>query len=501
MTEFYRENTIQVRCHRVRELLNKVTFPSDVEVAKADDLPQENCGVVGVYAPGEDVARIAFFGLFALQHRGQESAGISVSDGETIRVNTSMGLVAQAFREQDLERLTGHIAIGHTRYSTAGSSNLCNAQPILVRGPYGELALGHNGNVVNAAPLKQELEEWGCTFSATTDSEVIAQLLANAPGRDWAERVQYLMRRVQGAYSLVVLTHDSLIAIRDPLGVRPLCVGKMNGGWIVASESCALDHLGAELVREVEPGEAIIINDQGMKTLYRSPQRARASCIFEYIYFARPDSIIGGKLTYSVRLAMGAELAREHPVDADVVIGVPDSATAAAVGYAQEAGIPYSEGLMKNRYVGRTFIEPNQRVRDLGVQLKFNTLPAVLAGKRVIVVDDSIVRGTTTPHVVRLVRKAGATEVHLRVCAPPIRHPCQLGVDMASYNELIAANKSIEEIRQFVGSDSLGYLSVDGLHKAVGGGKNTHCDGCFTGNHPIPVQLELNKMALEVSSR
>ncbi|MDA0987684.1 MAG: amidophosphoribosyltransferase [Chloroflexi bacterium] len=480
--------------------MSKITFPSAVEVAETDDLPQEACGVVGVYAPGEDVARIAFFVLFALQHRGQESAGISVSDGETLRLNTAMGLVAQAFREQDLERLTGHIAIGHTRYSTAGSSNLCNAQPILVRGPYGELALGHNGNVVNAVSLKRELEEWGCQFTATTDSEVIAQLLANAPGRDWGERVQYMMRRVQGAYSLVVQTKDSLIAIRDPLGVRPLCVGKMNGGWIVASESCALDHLGAELLREVEPGEAIIINGDGMKTLYKGSERKRASCIFEYIYFARPDSIIGGKLTYSVRQAMGAQLAREHPVDADVVIGVPDSATAAAVGYANEAGIPYSEGLLKNRYVGRTFIEPDQRVRDLGVKLKFNTLSAVLSGKRVIIVDDSIVRGTTTPHVVRLVQKAGATEVHLRVCAPPIRHPCQLGVDMASYRELIAANKSIEEIRQFVGSDSLGYLSVEGLLKAVDGGQDTHCLGCFTGNHPIPVQLEMNKLSLEVAS-
>lgn len=469
-------------------------------MAETDDLPQENCGVVGVYAPGEDVARIAFFGLFALQHRGQESAGISVSDGETLRVNTSMGLVAQAFREQDLERLTGHIAIGHTRYSTAGSSILCNAQPFLVCGPYGELALGHNGNVVNAVSLRKELEEWGCQFSATTDSEIIAQLLANAPGRGWAERVQYLMRRVQGAYSLVVMTKDSLIAIRDPLGVRPLCVGKMDEGWIVASESCALDHLGAELIRDIEPGEAIIIDEHGMNTLYRGSKRKMASCIFEYIYFARADSIIDGKLTYSLRQAMGAELAREYPVDADVVIGVPDSATAAAVGYAQESGIPYSEGLLKNRYVGRTFIEPDQRVRDLGVKLKFNTLPTVLSGKRVIIVDDSIVRGTTTPHVVKLVQKAGATEVHLRVCAPPIRHPCHLGVDMASYDELIAANKTVEEIREFVGSDSLGYLSVEGLLNAVGGDQSGYCTGCFTGNHPIPVQLQMNKLALEVST-
>ena len=479
--------------------MSELAFTPRVAVAKASDLPHESCGVVGVYAPGEDVARVAFFGLFALQHRGQESAGISVSDGETLRVHTAMGLVAQAFREHDLERLTGHIAIGHTRYSTMGSSQLCNAQPNLVKGPYGELAIGHNGNVVNAVPLRAELEDWGCQFTATTDSEVIAHLLANAPGVDWSERVQYFMRRVQGAYSMVVMTKDSLMAIRDPLGVRPLCVGKMNGGWIVASETCALDHLGAQLVREVAPGEAIVIDDKGMWTLYQGRERQRASCIFEYIYFARPDSVIGGKLVYAQRQAMGAQLARDYPVEADVVIGVPDSATAAAVGYSQESGIPYSEGLLKNRYVGRTFIEPDQRVRDLGVQLKFNPLPAILSGKRVVVVDDSIVRGTTTPHVVSLVRRAGAKEVHLRVCAPPIRHPCHLGVDMASYSELIAANKSIEEIRQFVGADSLGYLTVDALLKSVGGDQSTHCTGCFTGNHPIPVQLEMNKLAMEGS--
>ena len=482
--------------------MSKVTFPPGVEVVGAgdSDVPREECGVVGVYAPGQDVARTAFFGLFALQHRGQESAGIAVSDGDNLKVHTAMGLVTQVFREQDLERLTGHIAIGHTRYSTTGSSELCNAQPMLVNGPYGELALGHNGNVVNPVPLRADLEEWGCVFSASTDSEILAHLLANAPGRDWGERVQYMMKRAQGAYSLVVLTKDSLMAIRDPLGVRPLCVGRLSdGGWIVASETCALDHLGAQIVREVEPGEAIAIDDQGMRTIHKSVERKRASCIFEYIYFARPDSVFDGKLTFTMRQAMGAELAREHPVDADVVIGVPDSATAAAVGYAQEAGIHYSEGLTKNRYVGRTFIEPDQRMRDLGVQLKFNPLPDVLAGKRVIVVDDSIVRGTTTPHVVKLVQRAGAKEVHLRVCAPPLQHPCHLGVDMATYRELIAANKSIEEIRQFVGADSLGYLSVEGLLKAVGGKPDSHCTGCFTGNHPIPVQLEMDKLALEVA--
>ncbi len=462
------------------------------------DLPHEKCGVVGVYAPGEDVARVAFYGLFALQHRGQESAGIAVSDGQTIRLSKSMGLVTQAFKVDDLERLSGDISIGHTRYSTSGSSVIENAQPIVARGPHGELALGHNGNVVNATALKQELVEWGCEISSSSDTDVITHLLANAPGRDWGERVQYLFRRVQGAYSLVVMTNESLIAIRDPLGVRPLCVGKFKGGWVVASESCALDHLGADMVREVDPGEAIIIDNQGMRTLCSAAKRQPAQCIFELIYFARPDSVVGGNLVYSSRQAMGAQLAREYPVDADVVIGIPDSATAAAVGYAQEAGIPYSEGLIKNRYVGRTFIEPDQRMRDLGVKLKFNPLPAVLSGKRVVVVDDSIVRGTTTPHVVNLVKWAGAAEVHLRVCAPAIKHPCHLGIDMASYNELIAANKSVEEIRRFVGADSLGYLSVDGLLAAVSGDQGSYCTGCFTGNHPIPVQLRMDKFALEI---
>ena len=463
------------------------------------DMPREECGVVAVYSPNENIAHTAFYGLFALQHRGQESAGISVSDGLSIKLHTSMGLVAQAFREQDLDQLQGYLGIGHTRYSTTGSSELANAQPVVVSGMHGDLALAHNGNLVNTVSLRQELEDWGCKFNTSTDSEILAQLLANAPGRNWVERVGYLMRKAEGAYSLTIMTKDSIIAIRDPMGVRPLCIGKLNSGWFVASESCALDHMGAEFIREVNPGEAIVINEDGLRTLYTAPPKKRSLCIFEYIYFARPDSVIGGKAVYSLRRAMGSLLALEHPVDADVVISIPDSATPAAMGYAEQAGIPYSDGLLKNRYVGRTFIEPDQRVRDLGVQLKFNPIPDVIKGKRVIIVDDSIVRGTTTPHVVNLVRKAGAKEVHLRVCAPPIKHPCHLGVDMAAYNELIAANKSIEEICSFVGADSLGYLSIDGLLSAVKDEGDSHCTGCFTGNHPIPVQLEMNKLALEPS--
>ena len=451
--------------------------------------------------PGEEASRLAFFGLFALQHRGQESAGIASANGTTINLHTDMGLVTQIFREPDFYPLSGDLAIGHTRYSTTGSSQLCNAQPILVSGHHGQLALAHNGNIINSYQLKAQLEtQWSCEFSSTTDSEVVAYLLANAPGQTWEERVFHCMRTLEGAFSLVALTADTLIAARDSLGIRPLCLGQLNNGWVIASETCALDHLGATFVRDLDPGEVVVIDNNGIRSAKKqtddSPQK-RALCVFELIYFARPDSILDGQLVYSVRQAMGAQLAREHSVDADLVIGIPDSSTAAAVGYAQESGIPYSDGLIKNRYVGRTFIEPEQRLRDLGVRQKFNPLAEVIKGKRLVVVDDSIVRGTTTPHVVNLLRKAGALEIHMRVCAPPIQHPCYMGVDMATRQELIAANNSVEEIRCMTGADSLGYLSVEGLLKVAGNDRGGFCDACFTGNYPVPVQLELTKMTLE----
>ena len=411
-----------------------------------------------------------------------------------------MGLVGQAFQEEDLGDLDGHLAVGHTRYSTTGSNRLSNAQPVLSRRNGVEIALAHNGNVINAVQLKRELAEWGCTFSSTSDSEIIAHLLTYAPASSWEERIAYCMRRLEGAYSLVVITPDSLMGIRDPLGVRPLCIGRLDGGWVIASESCALDHIGAEYVREVEPGEAVVVDDRGLRTLHqRESSGPYAKCVFEQIYFARPDSILDDELVYSNRMAMGAELAREYPVDADVVIGVPDSATAAAVGFSQESGIPFGEGLIKNRYVGRTFILPDQRLRDLGVRRKLNPLPGLIAGKRVIVVDDSIVRGTTTPHVVNLLRRGGADEIHLRICAPPIMWPCHFGVDLATRRELLAANNSVEEIRQLTGADSLGYLSLDGLIRAIGLPKSNFCMACFTGDYPVPVQLEMDKLVLEVS--
>ncbi|MQG61157.1 MAG: amidophosphoribosyltransferase [SAR202 cluster bacterium] len=462
------------------------------------DHPNEECGVIGVFTPEGDASRLAFFGLFALQHRGQESAGIAAANGENVVVHADMGLVTQIFREPDFYPLVGDMAIGHTRYSTSGSSELCNAQPLLVDGQHGQLAVANNGNIINALQLRDQLQdEWNCTFTSTTDTEVIAQLLAHATGANWEDRVFQCMRQLEGAYSIVVQTKDTMIAARDPLGIRPLCLGKLNGGWVVASESCALDHIGAEYIRELDSGEVIIVDGNGLHSATWSGGTGRqALCVFELIYFARPDSLMAGQLVHSARQELGAQLAREHPVDADLVIGIPDSSTAAAVGYAQESGIPFSEGLVKNRYVGRTFIEPEQRLRDLGVRQKFNTLVDVIQGKRLVVVDDSIVRGTTTPHVVNLLRKGGAKEVHMRVCAPPIKHPCFMGVDMASREELLAANNTLEDIRTIVGADTLGYLSVEGLLEVVGGTKGGFCDACFTGNYPVPVQLELSKLAL-----
>ena len=459
--------------------------------------PREYCGVFGVYAPGEDVARVAFYGLYALQHRGQESAGIVTADGHELHSHLGMGLVSQVFDEENLRHLRGHMAIGHNRYSTTGSSRLKNAQPFRVSGPNGEIALGHNGNLVNVETLRNDLEEEGYEFTTTTDSEVMARILAHAPGNSWPERFAHMMRRVQGAYCLVVITPAALFAVRAPLGVRPLCLGRLNGGWVVASESCAFDHIGATFMREVDPGEVIQITARGIRSLHPLESNKSAFCVFEYIYFARPDSVIRDKLLYPVRMAMGARLAQEFPVDADVVMGVPDSAIAAAIGYARESGIPFVEGLVKNRYVGRTFIMPDQRIRDIGVQLKFNPLTELLKGQRVVVVDDSIVRGTTTPRVVEMIRRAGAREVHMRITAPPITHPCFFGVDMAARWELIAAQKTVPQIREHINADSLGYLSLDGLVGAIGLAKDTFCLACFTGEYPLPVPLQMDKLALE----
>jgi len=459
----------------------------------------ECCGVFGVYALNEDVARLTFFALFALQHRGQESAGIATSDGKNLHVYTNMGLVSQVFDEDSLSQLTGHIAIGHNRYSTRGSSRVTNAQPIVVGKGSDSLAIAHNGNIINAEHLHEELSGQGYTFRTSTDTEVIANLVLSSPDKSWVDRIRYAMHRLQGAYSLVIMTNDGLFGVRDPLGVRPLCLGTINNGWVIASETCALNHIGANFLKEIEPGEIVSITENGVD-YYQEKSGKRAVCIFEYIYFARPDSVINGRLLYPARLAMGEGLAEEHPVDADLVMGVPDSATAAGIGYSHRSNIPLGEGLLKNRYVGRTFIEPDQRIRDLGVKLKFNPLPEMLDAKRMVVVDDSIVRGTTTPQVVKMLKRAGVKEVHMRICAPPIRYPCFFGVDMATRWELIAAQKTVPEVRDFIGADSLGHLSIDGLIKAVALPRDIFCLACFTGNYPIPVQLEMDKLALETMS-
>ncbi len=466
--------------------------------AQTADSPREACGVFGVYSPGLDVARAAFFALYTLQHRGQESAGIATSDGESIRLHRDMGLVTQVFREEDLLGLTGHIAIGHTRYSTRGAPRRRNAQPLVAKGPGIELAMGHNGNVINAAELRKELTGWGVSFNTGTDSEVIGQLYANAPGQTWEERSSYCMRRLRGAYSLVMMTATELVGVRDPLGVRPLCLGRLGEGWAIASETCALDQIGATFEREIEPGETVIVDADGMRSyVWPGARKTHAMCVFEHIYFARPDSVLDGRLSHGLRQARGRELATMHPVDADILIGGPDSGTPHAVGYSAESGIPYTEGLVKNRYVGRTFIQPDQAMREVGVQLKFNTLRDVIDGKRVVVVDDSIVRGTTKVPIIALLRKAGAAEIHVRISAPPIISTRHFGIDMGTLDQLIAANRSVEEIREFIGADSLGFLDVDHLMKAIGVEDGAYCRGCFTGKYPIPVQLEMDKMQLE----
>ncbi|HEX6656149.1 MAG TPA: amidophosphoribosyltransferase, partial [Candidatus Limnocylindria bacterium] len=458
--------------------------------------PREECGVVGIYAPGAPVARLTYVGLHALQHRGQESAGIATSDGARLSLHKRLGLVSQVFDDETLSRLerdgvgeTAELAIGHTRYSTTGSNSLPNVQPVYAASDLGELMLGHNGNLTNATWLRDDLTEQGVEFATASDTEVLAKLIAHAPGRSWAQRVEQAFHRAIGAFTFTMLTERAMVAARDPLGFRPLALGRLPAqdggptGWAVASESAALDAMGAQFVRDVEPGEILTIDDEGVHS-HRpgvGMQRERL-CVFEFVYLARPDSVIGGRLLYEARLAMGRQLAREQPADADLVIPVPDSAIPAAIGYAEESGLPYREGLIKNRYVGRTFIQPAQRSREEAVRLKFNPLPEVLSNKRVVVVDDSIVRGTTTAPIVAMLRRAGAREVHVRIHSPQMKHPCYMGVDTGRRSELIAATHSLEEIRRLIDADSLGYLSEDGLLAAVGrdgDGERRHCTACF----------------------
>ena len=458
-------------------------FFDDTAPLPAGDVLHEECGIAGLYAPGHDVARLTYFGLYALQHRGQESAGIAVADGRKIICHRQMGLISQIFDEDRLSQLVGHIAIGHTRYSTSGSALVVNAQPLMGRANFGEFALAHNGNLTNTEELRAGLAH-GSTHEAGSDSEVLVQLLMELKGETLLERITELLTLAKGAYSITIATETELYAFRDPWGVRPLCLGSYGDGWMIASESCALATVGATYVRELEPGEIVRIHAGGVESVQTTHEETAALCMFEYIYFARPDSILSGKSIYMARHEMGRQLAREHPVEADVVMAIPDSAVPGGIGYSAESGLPYVEGLIKNRYIGRTFISPNQQMRSQGVQLKFNPVVENMRGKRVVVVDDSIVRGTTTPRIVALIRDAGATEVHVRITSPPIVHPCYLGVDMASYDELIAANLSIEQIRVKINADSLGYLSKEGLVASTGRDRKNFCLGCLTGEYP-----------------
>jgi len=459
------------------------------------------CGVFGVQAPGQDVSRLTYFGLFALQHRGQESAGIAVSNNGDINFRKGMGLAWLVFAEEDLAALQGSAGLGHVRYSTTGSSNEANAQPIVVNSAAGPIAVAHNGNIVNAYQLRRELEKEGVVFTSSSDTEVIAQLIARHLTGDIVPAVEAMMERVQGAYSLGILHRGKLLAVRDPWGVRPLCLGQLptNGAYIIASESCALSVVGANLIREIEPGEIVCAEPNGYHAVQVLEAQRPAFCIFEYVYLARPDSLLMGRCVYEVRKRMGNLLAQEHPAQADVVIPVPLTGNPIALGYAEAARIPYAEGFIHNRYIHRTFIQPDQRMRDLGVRMKFNALPHVLAGRRVVMVEDSIVRGTSTRQIVRMVREAGAREVHVRIGSPPIPHPCFYGVDTPDAAQLIASHMSVEEIRREIGADSLGYLSLSNLVKACDLPRRTFCTACFSGEYhiPPPEHARLDKTILE----
>jgi amidophosphoribosyltransferase len=468
------------------------------------DGPRDECGVFGIYAPEHDVARLAYFALFALQHRGQESAGIATSPrGGNIMAIRDQGLVSQVFDEHTLRSLVGDMAIGHVRYSTTGSSEWENTQPI-VRDDRRTLALAHNGNLINAVELHAELRGHDVPFRSTSDSEIIAALLATHPAERIEDAVAEVLPRLKGAFSTVVLTDDAVVAFRDPHGLRPLSLGVIDGvagatpAYCVASESCAFDLIGARYLRDIQPGEVVTLTASGVKTRLVAGAERHASCVFEYIYFARPDSRLGGQVLQVARAKMGEILWREAPVEADVVIPVPDSGNAAARGLARAAGLPQDDGFIKNRYVARTFIQPGQELRRHGLRMKFNPLREVVEGKRLVVVDDSIVRGNTMPGIVSMLRDSGAAEVHVRISSPPIKHPCHYGIDMSTREEMIAHGRSVSEISSHIGADSLHYLSLDGVYEAIGQTRETHCDACFSGDYPLAGTESANgKYALE----
>jgi amidophosphoribosyltransferase len=459
---------------------------------------REFCGVYGIYSYDSDhLAKMVYYGLYALQHRGQESAGIAVSDGKEIRSHRGMGLCTVVFNEEILNKLNGgHIACGHVRYSTTGSSTIENAQPLILDSKFGPIALGHNGNLVNSGELTMELKDQGFSFKGTTDSEVMAALIARSDEDTIEKAVISMCKKVQGAYALVIMTKDKLIAVRDPNGIRPLCMGRLGASYVFSSETAALDVLGADFVRDISNGEMVVIDEDGVRSVTYAPRAKKALCAFEFIYLARPDSKLDGRTVYEARTTMGKYLAKENKVDADLVIGVPDSGIAAAIGYAQESKIPFAEGLIKNRYIGRTFIQPSQAIRDLGVKLKLNPIRDVVRGKKLIVIDDSIVRGTTSKQIVKILRDAGAREVHMRISSPPILFPCFYGIDTPSKAELIAGTMSVEAVRDFLEADSLAYLSIRNLVDSISLPKNSLCLACLNGAYCVKIPEEMQNISL-----
>lgn len=456
-----------------------------------EDKPHEECGVFGVYSHELDVSELTYFGLYALQHRGQESAGIAITDGAWMDVNRGMGLVKEVFRHQVPHMENQYIAIGHVRYSTTGSSMLANTQPLMVNYSGGKIALAHNGNLTNAGEIRKDLEEKGTIFQTTIDSEVFVNLIARSRKVTVEEKIMESLRKIQGAYCLTVMTEDKLIGARDPQGFRPLCLGRLeDGGYVLSSESCGLDVVGAEFVRDIQPGEMVVIDDTGVQS-YRFDEAKPSMCVFEYIYFARPDSVVDGQSVHASRFEMGRVLARESGLTGDVVISVPDSGNTAATGFAYESGIPYVEGLIKNRYIGRTFIQPSQKQRDTAVKLKLNPIRSVVNGKKVIIIDDSIVRGTTSGKIVKMLRNAGAKEVHMVISSPPIEYPCYYGIDTSVRKELIAATKTVDEICEFIGADSLHFLSLEGLKQCMTTLDPNHmCYACFNGGYPVEKKMD-----------
>ena len=458
---------------------------------------RDKCGIFGIYGSNTDVARISFFGLYSLQHRGQEGAGITVTDGKNLKSVKGLGLVSSVFDEQKINSLKGFAAIGHTRYSTTGGNKICNVQPVVLNLKNEEFALAHNGNIINAIELAHKFSP-DIKLNSTSDTEIMGWVIKNSSGKNWEDKILSAFEKLQGAFSMVTLTKNKLIVFRDTYGFRPLVLGKLNGSYIACSETCALDTVGAKYIRDVLPGEVVVIDDKGIQVAGRIKSAKKSFCLFEYVYLARPDSVLNKQLVHQVRQRSGEILAHESPVGADLVVAVPDSGTSAAIGYSKASGIPYGEVLIKNRYIGRTFIQPEQHIREMGVRIKFNPLKEIVKGKRIIIVDDSIVRGTTIKKIVQMLKNCGAKKVHIRVCSPPVTDPCYFGIDTPDKNKLIASRMSVHKIEKFIGADSLAYLTLDGLKKAARIKSNKLCDSCFTGKYPMPVKGGFRKDVFEI---